>query len=204
MAVLTLPTLFTQVSLRPAPAIAYALEESGVLITGRKADRPWKLEATTDNLTPDEHADLFALLVEAEEKNLRFEFVHPRRRLPRAYTAATWPMVGDATLEAVPDLYTLDCSLLPIGMTLKRGDRLTILQGELRGYRMLSADVTVASSVSQLLPVVPRLPIGVFTAGAAVRLADPMVRLALIPDSFDVTEQYAPRPISIELIEALA
>lgn len=201
---LTLPVHFEQLKLWPAGGIPHAMEESGLLITGRRLVRPWTLQATTDKLDQGEFANLSATLLEAEERNLRFDFVHPRFALPRAYTPATWPMAGDAALEAVPNLYTIDCSLLPIGLMLKKGDRLTLMQGELRCYCMLSADVTVASSVSELLPVLPRLPIGVFSAGAAVRLEGPMVRLALLPDSYDVSEQYQPRPISLELIEALA
>jgi hypothetical protein len=199
----TFPVAFGVIDLKPAGSISFAEEESGLLIVGRKPNRPWKGRFTTGRLDQAEHADLFGLLLKAEERNLRFDFVHPRFRLPRSYNAGSWPMVGDAELEAVTDLYTLTCSGLSMGLLLKRGDRLTIMQDDLRCYCMLSADVTVASISAQALPVLPRLPIGVFAAGAAVRLEDPMVRLALVPGGYDMAEEVSPRPVSIDVIEAL-
>lgn len=198
------PVGFARIELRPSPAAIYGMEESGLLIYGRKANRPWRGKLTTPDLTRDEHARLYAALVNAEEKNLRFDFVHPKFELPRAYTRATWPLVADPTLVEVTDLYTIKVAGLAVGMRLRAGDRLSLMNDTLVCYCMLSEDVVVESGASQSIPLVPRLPIGVFEEDDIVRFDRPPVRLAIVPGGYDLAEEQYGLPVTIDVMESLA
>ncbi|MBI4046575.1 MAG: hypothetical protein HY371_07135 [Devosia nanyangense] len=134
---------------------------------------------------------------------MRVDFVHPRHRFPHAYDAASWPMAGNAELVSVPNLRTIVLRDLVEGMTLQRGDRLSIVQGDLVGHRWIAADLVVGSAISQAIPVTPRLPIGVFAAGAVVMLKDPKMRFMIVPGSWDDREVPGAASVTCEIMEAL-
>lgn len=200
----TFPVGFARIDIRPNPGLAYKRERRGVLISSRNGVQPyWSGSLRTGRLLQAEYRDLYGALTNAIENNLRFDFVLPRFILPAAYTAETWPLVANPTIEAVTDLRTLSLAGLEVGMTLRRGDRFTILKGELRCYRMLAADVTVASATAQAISITPRLPIGVFEAADEVQFVDPPIRLAVL-DPIDMPEEYTPTPVSFSVTETLA
>lgn len=194
---------FERIGLRVQSGLATKRDRGGLLLTSRRYEAYWAGSFTTDKLLPGAWADLVAFLDTCVSRNLRVDFVHPRHAVPRAYTAATWPLGGDQALVSVTNRYQVVVSGLQVGMTLKRGDRLSFLQSGSVCYRRLTADVVVSSTTAQSLAIEPRLPLGVFTAGAAVRFRNPPVRLAIVPDSYDADEVYAPSPISFDTQEAL-
>lgn len=201
----TFPVDFARIDLVPEPGRIYARERRGLIVQARGGVEPyWSGRLETGELEFDEYADLYGALWDAVERNLRFDFVLPRFACPRAYTPATWPLVANPTIEAVTDLLTLSIAGLEVGMTLKRGDRFTIMSGALRCYRMVAADVTVSSATAQALPIRPRLPIGVFAPTDELKFIDPPVRLAVIADTIDMPEEYRPLPVSFEVMESLA
>jgi len=106
------------------------------------------------------------------------------------------------------DLRSIAVAGLVVGMTLKRGDRLCLIQGsgddELVCYRWLAADVTVASTIAQALLVAPRLPIGIFAEDAIVRFKDPFCRLAVVPGTLSnaLSDDYL-TTLAFEVEEAL-
>jgi hypothetical protein len=194
---------FKRIGLRVRSGIASTRDRGGLLITTRRAEPYWAGSFTTDELDHAAWSDLIALLDDCVDRNLRVDFVHPRHAVPRAYTPTSWPLSDDPTLVSVTHGRQIVVLGLSIGMELKRGDRLTVMQGELRCYRRLAADVTVSSGIAQALPISPRLPLGVFTPGADVRFRNPPVRLAIVPDSYPDEEIYQQSAITFETEEAL-
>lgn len=194
---------FERIGLRIQPGIAHARDRGGMLLTQRRVEPYWAGPFTTGKLSVAEWADLIAFLDDCVDRNLRVDFVHPRFALPRAYTPATWPLLADPLLVSVTHGREIRVSGLEVGMTFKRGDRFTIMQGELRCYRRLSADLVVASTISQALPISPRMPLGVFAPGAAVRFAAPPVRLGIVPGSYQDDEVAQQFPVKFETEEAL-
>ena len=199
---------FQLVGVKPDLGINHARTEGGLVVTSRRADPFWAGRMTTDNLQGsagnNQHAALRAFLSRCVDKNLRVDFIHPRHRYPSAYTAATWPMVGNGELVSLTDLRTIVVSGLTVGLVLKRGDRLSITQGELIAHRWLAADLVVASAVTQSIELTPRLPTGVFAAAATVTLKDPKMRLMIVPGSWEDDEVGEPTPIGFEVMESLS
>lgn len=198
--------VFSSYGIVPNSRVAFGRQRSGLLVAGRSNHQPyWGGPIRTGKLYPYEYAALYEQLHDGIERNLRFDLLLPRFRVPRAYTADTWPLEADPTIEAVTDLYTLSVAGLQVGMTLRRGDRLTIVKGELRCHRMIrGGDVTVASATAQAIPLTPRLPIGVFEADDVVKFIDPVLRVAIVPGSIDMPEEYRPTGGAFEVTEALA
>ena len=195
---------FDKIGIRIVSGIAQRRDRGGTLITRRRNMPFWAGPITSDKLFPRDRADYVAFLDNCVSRNLRIDFVHPRFQTPAAYTLATWPLVVDPTLASVTHGHQIVVAGLQLGMQLKRGDRLTLVQGELRCCRPLSADLVVASTTAQALPLSARIPLGVFTAGALVRFRLPPIRLAVVADSYQDEEVYAPTPITAEFEEALA
>jgi len=194
---------FARIGLRIVSGIAYGRTEGGLILTGRKAAPYWAGPFTTDSLDPAVWSDLMGFLVDCVDRNLRVDFVHPRYLVPRSYTLTSWPLVTDPVLVSVTNPRTIVVSGLTVGMTLKRGDRLTLIQGELRCHRMIRADLVVASAISQSIALTPLLPTGVFAGGALVRFKNPPIRLAIVPGSFEAEEEYSQSPVTFEAEEAL-
>ncbi len=196
---------YSRSTIRPVSGFAYARENGGLLVSSRGGRESfWQGQISTGPLAQGEYAALFAQLHDAVERNLRFDLVLPRFACPRAYTPGSWPLVTVPTVEAVTDRYTLSVAGLETGMTLKCGDRFCIHQGELRSYRMVTADVTVASELAQAIPLAPRLPLGVFAPAAAVHFINPALRVAVLEESIDMPEEYRPTGATFEVVEALA
>lgn len=196
-------TGFSRIGVRIRSGVVTARTTGGLLVTGRRHEPHWAGPFTTGPLEPAEWSALAAFLEDCVDRNLRVDFVHPRHAVPRAYTPASWPMIGDAELEAVTDLRTIVVSGLALGLNLRRGDRLSLMQGELVCHRKMAADVVVSSITAQTLALTPRIPMGIFAAGAAVRLRNPPLRLAIVPDSSRDEEVFAQTPMTFETEEAL-
>jgi hypothetical protein len=198
---------FSSLALEPDLGINSARSEGGLIVTSRRTDPWWSGTITTGDLDPrgdNERADFIAWLTWAVDLNMRVDMVHPRHRYPRSYTAQTWPMIGNAQLVAVPNLRTILVSGLPVGLVLKRSDRLSITQGDIICHRWIAQDVVVGSAISQSLTVTPRLPIGVLVPGAAVVLKDPKLRFMIVAGSWrDSAEAYGPTPVTFSVEEAL-
>lgn len=199
-----LPPLFGVVRLLPYSGIATQRSRGGLLLTQRVVEPGWRGRFATDFLDPDEHQHLATTIADIVDRNERIDFVHPLYVRPRAFLGAVWPLVADPLLVSVTHGREIVVSGLEAGMELRRGDRLTIMQGELRCYRSIQSDLVVSSTIAQALPITPRMPVGIFAAAAAVRFIDPVVRLAIVPDSYDIEETSKPSPISFEVEEALA
>jgi hypothetical protein len=199
---------FAAIDLGPELGISAGRSEGGLVITSRRGDPYVTGKLTTRELKPAQFADFHAFLLDAADRVERVDIVNPRFRLPRAYSNGTWPLASDPALAAVTNLRTISVAGLQVGMQLKRGDRLCLIQSvggsEVVSYRWLSADCAVASALTQALSITPRLPIGVFSAGAAVRFKDPFARVTVIADSIEAAiTSDSLAAISFEVEEAL-
>lgn len=197
------PVAFARILLKVSSGLAFGRDRDVLLLNARKHEPHWIGSFQTGDLSPEEYADFSAFLTDLVDTNGRVDFVHPRFAVPRTYTQASWPAAADAVLTALTDLRHIVVSGLPVSTVLKRGDRLTLIQGELRCYRSIAQDVVVSSAIAQTLRISPRLPLGVFVAGAAVRFKLPPIRLAVVPDSYEPDETSRPSPISFDVMEAL-
>jgi len=200
---------WSSVDLGPDLGMSSVRSEGGIVVTSRRGDPFVTGKLTTRALKPDQFADMQAFVVDACDRNERIDVVNPRYRLPRAYTDATWPLITDPAISAITDLYHLSLSGLQTGMTLKRGDRLCIVQenvggGESVAYRWLAADVTVTSAIAQAVQITPRLPMGIFAVAATVKFKNPFARLAIVPGTIEavITDDYL-TSITFEVSEAL-
>ena len=146
---------------------------------------------------------MMAFLSDCVEMNRRVDFVHPMHQLPMSYTESTFPMVGNGQLVSVTNLRTVVIRDMPIGLILKRGDRLSIMQGEIIAHRWISAPVVVGSVLAQSVSITPRLPFGVFAPGAVVAIKNPKMRVMIVPGSWDANEVAEASPITFEVAESL-
>lgn len=92
---------FSGIDALPALGINSQRSEGGLVITSRRTDPYWTGRLTSGPLSSagdNERASLIAWLYATVELNLRVDWVHPRHRLPRYYTAASWPMAGNAKI----------------------------------------------------------------------------------------------------------
>lgn len=199
----TFPFFFASPPALPVSPIISDRDESGLIITVRRGEAYWAGTFATGKLSPAEYAEACAFLDYVVDNNLRVDWSHPRHRVPRSYSLATFPGTGVGTVTAIPNLRQLTVSGYPIGLILKRGDRIGLVSGELRGYRMIAQDVTVTSTTAQTIRITPRLPLGVFAAGASAVVKNPVLRLAIVPNSWKGTEQYQPTALSFDVAEAL-
>jgi len=198
---------FTDLDVMPELGTAHARTQGGLVVTSRNADPFWRGTMTTRPLNTfdasNQHADFLAWLVWAVDNNIRVDFVHPLHRVPRQYTADSWPMVGNGALVGTPDMRTLTVSGIPVGVKLSRGDRVSVEQGDIIVHRWIAADTLVESAISQAVPITPRLPIGVLAPAAIVVLKEPKIRFMVVPGSIDAIVDADNAPISFEVMEAL-
>lgn len=181
--------------------IAYARGLGGLNINARRSDPYWAGSITTPNISIIDRKGWLAWLDDCVDRNLRVDLVHPQYRYPDGYSEDTWPLVTDPLLVSVTDRRTIVVSGLELGMVLPAGTRLTLIQGDVTCYRRLREAVTVTSETAQTLPIGPRLPAGVFVAGAAVRFALPFCRVVIVPDSWEADEDIAPLSLTFEVSE---
>ena len=184
--------------------ITYGKEESGLIINGRHIEPYWMGTFTTPPLTEIERIQQLHLLDRYVDLSIRVDYVHPRYALPYNYTAATWPLVSDPQLHGITDLRHLTISGLQVGMTLPAGTRFTLVQDDLRCYRKVTSDVVVGSSVSQAIEVTPRIPPGIFAPGCSAVFKNPMVRMLVVPESWDASEDIEDEPLSWDMWESLS
>ncbi len=196
-----------KIGVLPDLGVASARSEGGLVVTSRKSDPFWSGSLTTIKLEPwqggNRHAQFLAFLSRCVDLNLRVDWVPPRHRLPGAYTAQTWPLIGDCSLVDVPDQRTLRVGGMQAGLVLSAGDRVAVLQGDSVVHRWVAEDVIVSSAIAQNIAVTPRLPIGLLAPAAVVKLKDPVLRFMVEPGSWDTHEASEPTAITFSVMEAV-
>lgn len=169
------------------------------------ADPYWRGTASTTKLNAGLLQDWDGFMLAAMQDRLAIEFVDPLFRLPRAYRASGLPLGfgGIGSIADLSDPATPVVSGLPVGLVLRRGDRLGVASGANKTCHVVRADVTVASGTAQAISVVPPIMDNVFEAGDDVVLADPGIRLNIVPNSWSVPRRAMTLTIgSFDVVEA--
>lgn len=192
---------FHMIGLKPITGISFIRDSGGLNVTSRNSDAFWAGPMTTGQLELAEQRDWVGFLNLCVEENQRIDWVNPRYKVPFAYLNAVLPFSGTAVLVSLTDLKTIVVSGMSIGLELRRGDRLTFEQNGLVCHREIAQTLTVSSTTIQSLPISPRLPAGLFSAGAEVKVKDPKIRLQIVPDSFDPVDVTSPTGITFEAVE---
>lgn len=200
----TLPFNLRATKLGIVSGLAFGRDQGGLLINSRHVEPYWSGELTSPPLTRAERIEALAFLDDCVDRNLRLDVVHPSYRYPIGYTSADWPMGGaDAELSSVTSLRTIVVSAMNVGIVLTKGSRLCLIQGDTICYRKVVTTVTVSSAIAQSINIGPRLPPGVFVAGATVRFANPFVRTMVVPESWDPDESIDDENLRVEVMETL-
>lgn len=187
----------------PKPNVAMQRSESGLVITSRFAQPVWTGSFTTPPLTRSQRTGWLDWLDDCVDRNLRVDFVHPIYAYPQGYDSSSWSMVGNATLISVDDLRHITVSDLDSGLSIDAGSRLCIVQGTRVCYRKIREDIASPNPISQQITLSPRIPPGVFAAGAEVRLTNPYCRMMVVPESWDADEDIEDIPLTFEMMETL-
>lgn len=185
--------------------LAFGRDEGGLNISSRHVEPYWRGTFTTPPLTREDRIEALALLDDWVDMNRRVDFIHPSHRFPIGYSEDDWPMSGDATLDSVTDLRNIVVDGLTAGLVLRAGSRLSLIQaatGEVC-YRKIVTTIASTTALNQTINIGPRLPPGVFAAGATVRFEDPPVRMMVVPESWDPDETVEDVELVFEMIETL-
>lgn len=183
--------------------LAYGRDQGGIIINSRHVEPYWSGTFTTAPLTRADRIAGLAWLDDCVDRNLRVDFIHPSYQYPIGYDSSDWPMVGDGSLSSVTNLRTIVVSGLDVGIVLRAGSRLCLIQDDVVCYRKVVTTVTVSSAIAQSIAIGPRLPPGVFAAAATVRFANPYVRLMVVPESWEPDEDVDDTQIAFEAMETL-
>lgn len=182
---LVLPsTSFEAINLEPDHVVSTSRSRGGYLSEITVADPLWAGSLRTTPLSERQLRAWEAFMSDAVERKLAFDFVHPSKRCPVEYTPATLPFSGQGILTSVADLRNPVMSGLYVGLQLRRGDRVSFVQGDFISYRMVREDTLVSSAISQAVPITPRLPLGRFAVAAQAEFLDPPMRLRIVANSW--------------------
>lgn len=177
-----------QLSAPESSGLGFSRSEGGLIITSRHSEPYLAGTMVTRPQVQDEFDDLEAFLFGAVQYSRRLDFIHPKHLIPRSYSATEFAALGwsgNANVSAWPDLHTAVVSGMPVGLVLKRGDRMSITEGTKNSLKMIDQDVIVSSVISQTIALSSRVPIGVFTVAAIVHFQNPVLRFMVVPDSID-------------------
>lgn len=204
MATLTHPfNGFEEIELSLEHYIYTSNSQGGYSTEIRYAEPLWRGSLTSTVMDQQEFQEAEEFINEASERMLAFDLVHPLFLCPRSYTVSTTPGGGTASVVGISDLTAPHISGFTNGLLLKKGDRVSVEEGDYVSYRVIASDVTVSSTTDQTINIRPRLPVGRFTTAATLRYLNPKVRLRVVPNTWSVGLQGG-QPIqgSFDVIEA--
>lgn len=176
---------FMEINISLQHTIFSSKTRGGLVAQVRVADPFWVGDMTTVPYGLNEKKDIQlweSFLQDCIDRNLSIDFVNPMYPCPVSYTVANFPGSQTGTITAFPSGRTLTVTGLATGLILKRGDRLSIEQGNRIMHYMIAADQTLGAS-PQTITITPRLRTGLFTTGAIVRLVGAKMRLRISPNT---------------------
>jgi hypothetical protein len=151
------------------------------------ADAYWQGRATTTKLTDAKLQDWEAFMLASMYGRTAIDFVDPVFRIPAAYRDSNTLPFG---FDGVGEIADLGDPLnpvalgLPVGLVLKRGDRISARSATNITCHMLVSDVVVSSNTAQALAVVPPILDNIFEAGDELVLLNPAIRINIVPNSW--------------------
>lgn len=199
------PSGLSAIEFVPFFPVEEARDEAGNVWQTMDADPYWKGSASTSKLNVARLQDWDGFMLSAMYGRLAIEFIDPIYRMPQAYKASGLPFGFDGTgqIESLSNPSAPVISGFPVGLTLKRGDRLGAISSPNKTCHIITADTVVTSNTAQAVPIVPPILDNVFDAGDDVTLVDPVIRLNVVPNSWSVPRRALSEPVgSFEVIEA--
>ena len=108
-----------------------ARDDAGASWETEDADPYWIGRLSTSKLSDDRLQDWEGFIADAVARRQEISFVDPIYRIPAAYRTSGLPdgFDGTATIVNVTDPAAPIFSGLPLGLVLKRGDRLNLIAG---------------------------------------------------------------------------
>lgn len=192
--ILTLPTTyFSALDLEPDHMVSIATDRGGYAHEITWGDPMWVGSMTTTKLSERELRQWEAFIADSTERKLPFDFVHPTKTLPIEYQAGL-PFSGNMTVTSLADLTAPVLSGFTVGLQLRKGDRIAFIERNFVSHRMLRTDLLVSSATAQAVPIVPRLPLGVFTTAATATIKNPPMRLRVQSNTWQASLQAGDAP----------
>lgn len=199
---MTFPSGLNTIEFTPFFPVSEARDDAGNVWETREADPYWKGRGTTGKLNHDRLQAWEAFMLDAMLSRRTIEFVDPIYRIPAAYRSIgvlPFGFSGTGSLVDLEDPAAPIVANLPIGLVLRRGDRIGFADADNKTCHLVNADLTVDSISTQAIAVVPPVLPNVFEAGADVVLLNPVLRLNIEPNSWSV-----PRRARVDAIGTFA
>lgn len=194
---MSFPSGLSALTLSPFFPIDSASSNGGFSWETEEADPWWTGQGTTGKLNHNRLQDWEGFVAEAIAKSMVLEFVDPIYSIPGAYRQGVlpggWNGVGE--LVDMTNTWAPTMSELPVGLALRRGDRLGAVQSGYKSYHMVSKAVVVSSAISQVVEIVPPLLSNIFAPAAQMVFLNPVVRLTILPGSWS-----APRRAGVDTV----
>lgn len=202
---MSFPAGLSQIDFAPFLPMDGARSDAGDTWWTMDADAYWQGRASTTKLHPALLQNWEGFMLDAMLNQSAIEFVDPQLRIPAAYRGGALPggYDGVAVIESLSNPLSPVVSGLPVGLVLRRGDRIGAVSAVNKTCHLLTANVTVASSTAQALPVLPPILDNVFGPGDALHLLDPVIRLTVVPNSWGAPRQARSEPVgTFQVVEA--
>lgn len=169
------------------------------------ADAYWRGRASTSKLNSRLLQDWEGFMLEAMLNQSVIEFVDPVFRIPAEYRASGLPAGFDGTgiIMDLDDPLNPVIFGLPVGLKLKRGDRIGVVSAGNKACHLITSDLTVTDDEAQAVPVLPPIASNVFSEADTVTLLNPVIRLTIVPNSWSAPRQARSEPVgTFEVAEA--
>lgn len=183
---MSFPGGLLSIDFAPFFPVEEARDDAGNVWETRDADPYWQGRGTTGKLNFDKLQNWDGFMLDAMLNRRVIEFVDPIYRVPAHYRKSPLPGGFSGTGQVANLLDPLNPAVqgLPVGMVLKRGDRIGFADSNNKTCHVITADLVVSSNVAQPIPVVPPVLPNVFGPGDDVVLVDPVLRLNIEPNSW--------------------
>lgn len=180
------PSGLSSLELSPYFTIDEARSDGGFFWQTEDADPYWTGKGSTGKCNPARLADWEGFVADAVAKSTVLEFVDPIYSIPGAYAVSGLPGGWDGVAELVnlDDAWKPIIEGAPVGLILRRGDRVGVVQSNYKSYHMVSKPVVVSSAISQEIEIVPPLLTNIFAPAAQVVFLNPVIRLTIAPNSW--------------------
>ena len=186
---MSFPTGLNTIEFAPFLPVEEARDDAGNIWETRDADPYWRGRGTTGRLNHDRLQDWDGFMLDATMNRRVIEFVDPVYRIPAAYRVSGVLPGGFSGTGSVADLDDPNLPVfanLPVGLVLRRGDRIGFANGTNKTLHMVLANLTVTSFTEQAVAIVPPVLPNVFDVGDDVVLLNPVLRLNIEPNSWNV------------------
>ena len=181
------PSGLSAIEFAPFLPTEQARDDGGNIWQTFDADPYWQGRATTGKLNADRLQAWDVFMLEAMLNRTTIEFVDPQFRIPSAYrNGLPGGFDGTGIIMNLDDPLNPVIAGLPVGLVLRRGDRLGVFDAQNKTCHMITSNFTVASNSAQVVPVLPAILDNVFTEADEVTLLDPVIRLNIEPNSWSV------------------